>query len=530
MKLSTTFSKKIKSIIGGELSKAHWAVLGLGLLAAFLFAFWPLYSQVNFYYDQARDAYEAYSIWHNFDIKVIGPATDIPGLYHGALWFYFLAPLYFIGQGSFDIAATLFFLLSWLTLPLVWLLAKELSKNPKVATATVILYAFSPLFQLSSRWVSNPTLGLMLMPIVMYSMWMYLKSAKSKYAVVLGISTALVIHANLGYALVLLTAPLFWFLREKRSWKSLIPLFMSFGVVMSPFALAEVKFHGRGIQAFVEFIVHRKGSNSSIIGILELTLKKWNELFKYSFVTLPMIVTTILLLVLIGLIFAPQLKKIRREVLFLFVWIVNLLLFQFFNTGISTSVFVHFPYVIAAMLLVVMILGRFVKNKFALAAIMIVLMVFQIQKSMELIAESRNPLTVQIGATYENVKKVINYTYKNTDTPMFTVNTITSPLFINTTWAYAYNFYGQKQYGFLPYWDGRDQAGLLGSMPVRDGQKHVLGETRYLIIEPTTGIPEYFMNQIMGEENSWSELVSEEMIGNFKIQKRKYIESSTNLH
>src|ERR1035437_8570074 len=84
---------------------------------ALLWAAIPLPKQLFFYFDQARDAFSAYGIWHNFHLPILGPMTDIPGLFHGVLWYYFLAIPYVLGNNNFYFTGYFLLILLFLTLP-----------------------------------------------------------------------------------------------------------------------------------------------------------------------------------------------------------------------------------------------------------------------------------------------------------------------------------------------------------------------------------------------------------------------------
>ena len=83
--------------------------------------------------------------------------------------------------------------------------------------------------------------------------------------------------------------------------------------------------------------------------------------------------------------------------------------------------------------------------------------------------------------------------------------------------------YGQKQYGYLPYYGGRSQTGYLGNLPEQPfGTKY-----RYIIIEPTTGIPDYFIEPLISEENKTSDIEEEKKFGQFLVQKRIFRENKS---
>jgi len=112
----------------------------------------------------------------------------------------------------------------------------------------------------------------------------------------------------------------------------------------------------------------------------------------------------------------------------------------------------------------------------------------------------------------------VDYTYQSSGGERFSINTTTSPLFVNTLWSYLYNWYGFKKYNVLPYWTGRDQVGQLGNnllYPQKDEMR-----IHYYIIEPTYGIPDQYLLYGQGEEDSKSKLVEEKKFGTLVVQKR----------
>lgn len=51
-------------------------------------------SALSFHYDMSRDAFEAQKIIKDGDLKILGPPTSTPGLFHGPLYYYLIAPFY----------------------------------------------------------------------------------------------------------------------------------------------------------------------------------------------------------------------------------------------------------------------------------------------------------------------------------------------------------------------------------------------------------------------------------------------------
>jgi hypothetical protein len=224
----------------------------------------------------------------------------------------------------------------------------------------------------------------------------------------------------------------------------------------------------------------------------------------------------VIILITLKKLFSNEIKNDKKPLLFLAIWQLNIVLFEFFNAGISRSIFVFQPSLLPLIILGCYLLYLTVKNKIALTLIIIVIISFQVGMNLSWIEKTLNPLTVQMGMTYANEQKIVDYTYNSSKGEKFTINTITVPLYINTTWAYLYQFYGESKYKYLPYWDGRDQHGYLGNLPLVGKPTNI----RYLIIEPTTGIPDFFVKEAINAENVKSTIVDTKRVGNYVIEKR----------
>jgi len=490
-------------------------MLVIGITLALILAAAPLYSQLFFYFDIARDAYEAFSISHG-DIKVLGPGTDIEGLNHGVLWFYVLSFLYALFNQDVQLVATVFFVLFFLSLPVVGYLAWRLFENKVVAVGAVVLYAFSPLFQLSTRWLSNPILSFLVMPILLLTLWEYIQNQSIKKTVLLGVLYGIIIQSQLAFLLLLVFLPLYFLVFRLRMYVSHLLFFSgSILITISTILIGEAKFGWKGTSNLLHFVTSSSEGRKSFADIFSLVVHKVNELFSMSVLPFPSLFPII---IFVALLFFTRnsFKKYSRALLFISIWLINIILFRMFDTGISRSLFVFYPSVALLAILVAFLIMTIVKKQPLFIAAVISIVLLQIMTNLNFIKKQENPLTVQKGMTLAYQKHIVDYTYKSSGLMPFTINTLTVPLYINTTWAHLYNFYGTRKYGYLPFWDGKDQKGYLGSLPKSD----VKTVYRYLIIEPTSGIPEVYIGATIDEENAISTLVEEKKFGNFRVQKR----------
>ncbi len=121
---------------------------------------------------------------------------------------------------------------------------------------------------------------------------------------------------------------------------------------------------------------------------------------------------------------------------------------------------------------------------------------------------------------YSTEAKIIDWIYKEANYKPFRINTITSPLFVNTTWSFLFDTYGRNTYGYMPFYWGYPQDGRFGeeieySSDFKNSDKHI-----FVIIEPSAGIPDFFVKGILEFEDTRSRVVKEEKFGDFIIQKR----------
>jgi len=125
--------------------------------------------------------------------------------------------------------------------------------------------------------------------------------------------------------------------------------------------------------------------------------------------------------------------------------------------------------------------------------------------------------------------KLIDWIYKESRKEEFAINTITNPLFINTTWAYLFNWYGRTTYGYMPAWFGYPQVDVFGAtitlgevnIDVKYNEvKDLKNKLFFLIIEPKEGIPENYIRGITEFENTRSSLVERKKFGTFFVEKR----------
>lgn len=512
----------IYRLIMGHLQKIplYLIILYVGVLFFSAgFAIFALVKQLTFGFDQARDAYEAFAIWHSHDFKVLGPSSDLPGVHHGVLWYYLLVLPYAIGSGNPEVVAIIFFVLSFLTVPLCGYLTYKLFHNFHAALLASILYSSSPLFQVFTRWLSNPLIALYIVPFLLLFLWRYVGiRSRNKYSTgLIGLFFGILIQADFAFGIFLITLLIYWFV-YKIKFRLQDFVFFGSGLLLgvSTYILGEIRFNAKGILAMIHFFSSSLSSPRPPLETVLLIIGRINELLSITIVPFPYAIVFFIIVSGIFLLKVHKNKHDKSAIIFLIIWMCTFIVFYLFKSGFLHSGFMFVPFLLPIIAIWSYLVISTVRNLKLLAILLICIFLGQFYISYFWLKTEHSPLSVQYGISLNLEKEIIEYTYKQSKGEPFIIVTITNPLHINTMWAYLYEMYGQKQYGYLPYYGGRSQAGYLGNLSERlSGTKY-----RYIIIEPTTGIPDYFIQQIISEENKVSDTVEEKKFGQFLVQKR----------
>lgn len=491
----------------------HTFFTGIIILSALFFALYPFLTQYIYGFDQARDGYEAYAIWHNHDVKIQGPSSDIPGINHGVLWYYLLAFLYGVFHFTIFPVLTTFFLLSFLTIPFVGLFAQVLFKNKYIAFITMILYAFSPMFQAFTRWLSNPVLAIYITPLLLMGIYFCLKKPSFLTFLATGIGYGLLVQADFAYSIFLLTVPFyFYFLKNKKD-KSIVGFIIGLLAAVSSFILVEIKFHGKTVIALSHFFFspqHMPAATSK----LSLAADKIQNLFSSTILPVPYAV--VIVMVCLVWIFYKRKNIEKKDYLplgLLLIWLINLPIFFLFDIGITKTLFAYGPTFMVLILLTSYFLVTYIKRPVIISIVVVVICLLQLKVSWDWIDRHYNPYTAQQNIFYSDATKVIDYTYSKANHEPFSIATITNPLGINTTWAFLYTFYGSKKYGYTPSWAGNNQDGYLGILPKTTGRE----KDQFLLIEPKDVIPEIYITNETDKMNRSLRLVEKKKYGEYLV-------------
>lgn len=486
------------------------------ILALFIrFAYFP--ENIYFGFDQARDAYESLNIYKNFDLKIIGPSTASEGLFHGPLYWYLIGPLYLLGSGNPAYPAAFLLFLNALGVFGVFYLGKILF-NEKAAIFAALLYAASFEQTQYAMYFGNPG------PAVLTTLIFYLGLALAVFkrdwrgipVSLVGLGLSVQFEFFLIYLAVIFVLLTFSFKKRLKKLVNPNKVFISIlflVLTLSSFIISELKFGFRTTKVLFATL--------SVAGTQEtpprLVARSYFERLSVHIhdnvlafgVDAEMVILVILLLAS-GYIVIKR-KEEYEKVIFLLAWILSSSILYLF--GVPNLYYINVGISAAVLLLVSYFTYKIYQKSYIASAVLIVAI---FASNLFLVARQNpkgviNDIYVQEGMLLWREKRVIDYIYSESGGKPIVVSASTMPLNINTTWAFLFNWYGTKTYGYLPYWAGQVAQGFPGELPEWKSQEE--DYAFFSIIEPVRGVRQAFIDKFLEEQKQYGQIVEEKIYG-----------------
>ena len=469
----------------------EWWLVGVLVVAAGL-RWWLLPDNLFFGWEQGRDLLAVRQLLSG-KLSLIGPKTDFPGVFHGALSYWLLAvPFVVFGGNPLGIMAVLM----GVNLMGLVLFYKAISSlwGRRVGVVSVVLAAGSYVSVVYARWLSNPNV---VPGLVMGLFWVLVAAKKERrfLAVAAGL-WGVMWHLQAAVAVTILLAVGLWMWREKIAlrWREMLLSGVVLGVLFLPYAAFEVRHEflmSKGAVNMVKGI----GGGGDRGGVVQVWLDEaldgvWPGKRDLGLVVLAAV---------IGLAVGVGLKE-RKFLGVVGFWAAPVVFFLVLGMRplrhYLMGMHVFFP------LLVAMIVGRLVKMGkgwvgYGLAGIVLIGNLGAIY--------ARLPENVGIFLHHSqrtylgDEERLIDWVYGEAGGEPFSYDYYSVPYWKREAWEYLFSWYGKGSYGYLP---GEERTKVL-----------------YVLIEPDERQPKFQKDWYAGMERE-SELLTAYKSGKLWVEKR----------
>lgn len=492
------------------------SILILGFFIRFLY--FP--GNIQFAYDQARDAFISLSVMKG-DFKLVGPPSTFNStINHGPLFYYIAGPIYEISQKDPAGLSTFLRIYNLLGVILVFYIGKTLFNKP---TGLIAGFLFAVSFEQSQYaiFMSHPTMAVI--TVLLFYLGFVLTFFKNYPwgLIISALGLGLSIHFHIG---LLFIAPLFLlfpiilrYKLSKQNLKIILLAILTLILILSSFILAEIKYNFPLLTGLLSLRDQSYSQSINIlpriqnaISIIERFIADNIFNFSESFLFLG-------LLLLIGAFYLIlKSKDSKKPGIFLLVWFIWGLMIYFYipkdtyyySIGTSISILLLFSF----------LLNKIFKKSVFLGLILLFIISisnFNLIKTYNHLGPI-NAITSQDGMLLTQEKQIIDLTYLKAEGKPFAVNALTVPYRVNTTWSYLYSWYGQKKYGYLPIWGGDHPNGYASTLTVNNSRS-TLPKKRFLIVESTQGLEKKLIEDFLLEESYFTNITDTLHVGKFTL-------------
>lgn len=437
-----------------EISKNRfvYALLGVILLGALFVRIYRTDQILGFYFDQGRDANVIWDFLYNGKFFLIGPTTGIAGIFRGPLYYYLIAPFYWLGNGNPSFPAVFLAITSVLAIALAYWLGKILHSRA-AGIFVSILASFSFFMMLAGRWLSNPTPMLLLSVLLLWMMVLIVQKKKWPWYAIALLSGISLFHFGSSGEFFYFPALFVFALWQRKTWpkpKGILLCIFLFLLTAAPLIIFDIRHDGILLGNIKKFFVDDQSFKASFWQVANTRLH-----FYYEVVVSKLYPThrNQYFLWMIGisfLIFLPSLLKnkfTRILILLLASPTIGLLFFQG-NFGNIYDYYLTGYYMLFLLLIGILLakIWQFLPGKIAVIIFFYLFLVQNLDIVKAKITDKVDgPETIALG----NQTKALDWIYKDAQNQDFNVDVYVPPV-IPHAYTYLFNWYGGRVKSKLP--------------------------------------------------------------------------------
>lgn len=410
-----------------------------------------LFDNLFFGPEQGRDFLVIKDLVLNQKLTLIGPKTDIGGIFHGPLFYYLSAIPFFLTAGNPLSVSWFMILLQSLTIiPLYLLGSRIFNKRAGIIAASLFTISFSAIVY--ARWLSNPPLSILFVSLFFLSIFNFI-NGKKIYLVLSAIAFGLAAQVQFLNLIFLAATSIVLFIAYLKKFLENFPLLVAsvlLALILSlgNFILFDLRHEFLISNKILALVSGQTGFYSSYTQSIRDGLQTFVEFFAYT-VTPPFYFGALGFLIL-GLIFIR--REFSKNLLFLLVWVfVPTLVLMLLRHSILEHFFLFsLPAMIlfAAYVLDRVWVRKRVLGVFLLSLVVAVNLLFWLDN----IPKNKNIFfqTTQPDLKFSDQKKVIEEIYKRADGRPFSFQSYTIPYWSQQGWEYLFWYYGNQKFGYEP--------------------------------------------------------------------------------
>jgi len=476
-----------------KLDIREWGGVFFVVVLAFVLRILWLPGNLFFGFEQGRDFLKLAEITSG-NLALIGPGTDIPGIFHGALSYYVPLPFFLLFGGDPLWTQISFIAINCAAIVFLYKAVKDLF-NSRVALVSSLFYAISYSAIIYSRWLSNPTLVPALTILILYFL---VRAKKNNWSLVpMVLSWAVIFHLEIVAAITLVVPILAFLIFEKIRLNIKVVAICLFSVllVLSSYVVFDLKNDHILLNGLKNYISAPKSGTSDFRGSMdqfsnELTDNIYPESRNVSLVIFWGMVVWVL----------AEVRKQKRNLLILLFLLISPVAYFVYGMRPQRHFYIFVPIFLSILFALFFDHLTRVRLGVMAVALLIFVTVFNLKTYYQRVPNSVGNFIHHAQRMYlSDEKALIDYVYHDADGKMFSYDYYSIPYWKKESWQYLFSWYGRSKYGYLPEENRTD--------------------TFYVLIEPDEIQPPY-QNEWYDKLGDHSTLISFFESGKLKAEKR----------
>ncbi|KKU02300.1 MAG: hypothetical protein UX04_C0001G0071 [Microgenomates group bacterium GW2011_GWF2_45_18] len=487
------------------------------VIVGFFLRIYPSLSTIAFPYDQTRDLLFIKQSIQEKNLFILGPVTDITGVHHGPIFYYYLTFVYGISRYSPEFAV-LFMSGVFAIMNIVVAIVFDRMHARRIGFLFTVLFSFSYEMYAYARWISNPVLVIPLWMLFLIFSIRYFRLFSYKTLFVLGCLAGLMMQAQLLMGYMMLTGLYFVFRAPRKTrFFSIVVWIGGFFFGSLPIFLSEFLFRFQAMKGLIQFATQNH-SVVPLVTMLERVLSALNISIQNSvFLQLQTKNIGVLFLILIGVLAYLTSKKEKHFRYAVELCLVSIVLFlPIFLTGKSP---INFFFI--ALNIPVFFLVAFAFSKIRHVMILFFLCGFIITTQLWTIFEQASVpyVFIQQNVTLSERDEIVSFIHSRNGNKPFSVSVFGTPFGVKTTWSYYFLRHATNYNSELPIWFGPYAKGYVGESILLSSDHPA--QIHVVIYEPSFSIDAILKDQFGVQQDEATMLVSRYEIRSHIIEFRE---------
>lgn len=432
----------------------------LVLIALFLIAFflrsYLLWQNLFFGPEQGKDFLVIRDIVINHKLTLLGPKTDIEGVFHGPFYYYLTVIPFLIGKGNPLFVILFYVFFNSLTIFFIYLLGKELF-DQRVGLFSALLFTISFSSLVYARWLSNPPLSIPLSCLFFLFLHRFFERKKIYLifaAVVFGLLVQvqflnLLFFSSITLILTLLNYRLVKMINKVYLFVCLLTLFF---LSIGTFILFDLRHKFLIIHSLWNLFTGSSGYYVSILDSLKAGFNTFVSSFFYTIIPSSFLIGVFLVVITIIFLVLRMIESKKDSYALIFVWlIVPILILIVIRHSILEHYFIP---LLTGLIIGIAAMIDEIEKKLKLVGVLLlgILIISNFFTWQSNILRNKNIFfqSTQLGLKFSDQLKVIDDIYKSAKMGPFSFQAYTIPYWSQQGWEYLFWYYGYQRYGYSP--------------------------------------------------------------------------------